>query len=314
MNSPAIETRGLSHRYSGDRLALDGLDLEVGRGEIFGLLGPNGGGKTTLFRILTTLMRPTEGQALVLARDCVTDPSGIRRRIGVVFQSPSLDGKLTVAENLRHQGNLYGLGGAALRTRAAEMLERVRLSDRAGERAEKLSGGLKRRAELAKGMLHAPELLLLDEPSTGLDPGARRDLWTYLREIRERDGVTSFLTTHLMEEAARCDRLAILDRGKLVALGTPGELTAGIGGDVVTIEADESAALRDEIATRLQVKPVVVDGSLRLELPDAASFLPRLLETFPGRIDRVTVGKPTLEDVFVHRTGHRFWAEGEPES
>jgi len=314
VNGPAIETRGLGHRYSGDRRALDGLDLEVGRGEIFGLLGPNGGGKTTLFRILTTLMRPTDGEARVLSRDCVTDPGGIRKRIGVVFQSPSLDGKLTVAENLRHQGNLYGMGGAALRTRATEMLERVRLTDRAHERAEKLSGGLKRRAELAKGMLHAPELLLLDEPSTGLDPGARRDLWTYLRDIRERDGVTSFLTTHLMEEAARCDRLAILDRGKLVALGTPTELTAAIGGDVVTIEADEPLALRDEIAARLQVEPAVVDGSLRLELPEAASFLPRLLETFPGRIDSVTVGKPTLEDVFVHRTGHRFWAEGEPES
>jgi ABC-2 type transport system ATP-binding protein len=311
VSDAAIEIRGLGHRYGAERQALVDLDLEVNRGEIFGLLGPNGGGKTTLFRILTTLMQPSEGEARVLGHDCARERGAIRRRIGVVFQSPSLDGKLTVAENLRHQGRLYGMGGAALRTRAAEMLERVRLGDRAGERAEKLSGGLKRRAELAKGMLHAPELLLLDEPSTGLDPGARRDLWTYLREIRERDGVTSFLTTHLMEEAARCDRLAILDRGKLVALGTPAELTASIGGDVISIEADEPAALRDEIEARLSVAPVLVDESLRVELPDAASFLPRLFEAFPGRIRSATVGQPTLEDVFVHRTGHRFWAEGE---
>jgi ABC-2 type transport system ATP-binding protein len=228
----ALEVHGLGHRY-GDRQALRGVDLTVRRGEIFALLGPNGGGKTTLFRIVSTLILPGEGSAAVCGHDVVRAPEAVRRCLGVLFQSPSLDPHLTVTENLRHQGRLFGLRGAELEARIAAMLERVRLADRAKEIVARLSGGLRRRADLAKAMLHGPEVLLLDEPSTGLDPGARRDLRDYLRHVREREGTTVILTTHLMDEAQESDRLAILDRGSVVALGTPAELKGEIGGDVI---------------------------------------------------------------------------------
>lgn len=308
----AIATDGLTHDYGAHR-ALDGVSLEVAPGEIFGLLGPNGGGKTTLFRILSTLMRPTGGSARLLGLDPVADAAAVRRRIGVVFQSPSLDRKLTVAENLRHQGALYGLSCADTNGRAEAMLGRVGLAERASERVETLSGGLRRRVELAKGLLHGPEVLLLDEPSTGLDPGARRDLWTYLRGVRADDGVTSLLTTHLMEEAERCDRLAILDKGRVVALGTPDELKGELGGDVFTLvpKADPDA-LRAELAERFGVDAAVVDGAVRFEQADGAAFLPKLAAAFGDRLESIALGRPTLEDVFIRRTGHRFWAEEAP--
>ena len=287
----------LTHDY-GSRRALDDVSFEVAHGEIFGLLGPNGGGKTTLFRIVSTLMRPTAGTASIAGHDCITEAATVRRKIGVVFQSPSLDKKLTVFENLKHHGHLYRLRGGALKARIAEMLERVGVGDRAHERIENLSGGMRRRVELAKGLLHEPSVLLLDEPSTGLDPGARLDLWTYLREI----SVTSLLTTHLMEEAERCDRLGILDQGKLVALGTPDELRARIGGDVVTITtADESLAA--------EAQGTWVDGTVRIEAPNGHALIPRLVERFGDRIDGIALTKPTLEDVFIQLTGHRFWGE-----
>ncbi len=302
-----IEVDKVTHRY-GERRALEEVSFDVAPAEIFGLLGPNGGGKTTLFRVASTLLVPTSGSVRVLGSG---DAMAVRRAIGVVFQSPSLDRKLTAAENLRHQGHLYGLSGAALRARAAEMLARVGVADRAGERVEGLSGGLRRRVEIAKGLLHRPKVLLLDEPSTGLDPGGRIDLWRYLRQIREQDGTTSLLTTHLMEEAERCDRLGLLDRGRLVALGTPAELKAGIGGDVVTVRGAETEALAAAIAERYQVAAQVVEGAVRFETPDGAALLPRLFGAFPGRIEALSVGKPTLEDVFVRLTGHRFWGGGE---
>jgi ABC-2 type transport system ATP-binding protein len=282
----------LTHRY-GDRLALDAVSFTVQRGEIFGLLGPNGGGKTTLFRILTTLIPPTEG----------TVQSVDRSRFGVVFQSPSLDKKLTVAENLRHHGHLYGLSGASLRQRMDELLARFGLADRRNDLVEKLSGGLRRRVELAKGLLHKPELLLLDEPSTGLDPLVRRELGDYLEELRDKDGVTVVLTTHIMDEAERCDRLALLDSGKLVALDTPAALKEQVGGDVVTVTP---ASLREAIEKRFNVQAKVVDNTVRIEWPRGHEFVPELIEAFPGKVDSVSVGKPTLEDVFIHLTGHRI--------
>ena len=254
-------------------------------------------------------MAPTAGRASVDGRDTVREAAAVRRAIGVVFQAPSLDRKLTAAENLRHQGRLYGLKGEALRARAAEMLGRVGCADRAGDRVEDLSGGLRRRVELAKGLLHGPRVLLLDEPSTALDPGGRRDLWTYLRGVRDADGVTALVTTHLMEEAERCDRLAILDRGRLVALGTPDALKAEIGGDVVTLKTRDAEALRDAVKERFGLEAAAVDGTVRLEHGDGASLVPKLAAAFPDRIDSVAVGKPTLEDVFIRKTGHRFWAE-----
>ena len=312
--APAVETvvrvEGLVHDY-GPRRALRGVDFEVGSGQIFGLLGPNGGGKTTLFRILTTLIRPTAGRASVLGNDVALRPREARAAIGVVFQSPALDRKLTTRENLETQGRLYGLGGRALREAVDAMLLRVRLADRASDRVETLSGGLMRRAEIAKGILHRPRLLLLDEPSSGLDPGARSDLWDHLRELRERDGVTVLLTTHLMEEAERCDRIAILSEGALVACGAPRDLKAEIGGDVIVIATAAPEALRGEVERLCGARASVVDGTLRLERPRGHEPIPRLLETFGDRIDSVTIGRPTLLDVFVLKTGHRFWGEAE---
>ncbi len=311
MTTPTVvQVESLIHEY-GTRRALDGVDFSVNAGEIFGLLGPNGGGKTTLFRILSTLLRPTRGRALVLGRDTTRQAHEVRDGIGVVFQSPALDRKLTVRENLETQGRLYGLRGAELREAAAEMLRRVRLADRADDRVETLSGGLMRRAEVAKGLLHRPRLLLLDEPSTGLDPGARSDLWEQLHELRDRDGVTILLTTHLMEEAERCDRLAILSRGRLVACGTPRGLKAEIGGDVIAIASPDPAALREEVERRFGGPVTVVDGTLRLERPRGHELIPKIVDAFPGRIDSVTIGHPTLLDVFIHKTGHRFWGEEE---
>jgi len=309
--APAIEVEHLTHRYD-SRAALADVSLSVSEGELFGLLGPNGGGKTTLFRILSTLLLPSEGKARVFGHDVAREPLAARRQLGVVFQAPSLDRKLTTAENLRCQGGLYGLRGATLRRRTEEMLARLGLAERRDERTEKLSGGLRRRVEIAKGLLHRPRVLLLDEPSTGLDAGARRDLRLYLRRLRDSEGVTVFFTTHLLDEAEACDRLAILDRGRLVALDTPDALKKTIGGDVIVLEAGEPETLCRQIAARFGGEPAVVGGRVRLERPQAHRFVTELVEAFPGQIESVTLAKPTLEDVFIRRTGHRFWEE-EPE-
>src|SRR5437016_8269861 len=220
--TPVIRIEGLRHNY-GSHMALNGVSFDVRPGEIFALLGPNGSGKTTLFRILSTLMLPVGGRSLIAGFDAARHPDEVRRRIGVVFQAQSIDIKLTAAENLWHQGHLYGLRGLVLQERITEMLQRVGLSERAKEKVQTFSGGMQRRVELAKGLMHRPSVLLLDEPTTGLDPGARIDLWQYLKILRDEEGVSVLITTHLMEEAERCDRLAILHEGKLVALGTPGE-------------------------------------------------------------------------------------------
>ena len=307
-----IQIEGLRHQY-GDRVALNGVSFGVNRAEIFGLLGPNGSGKTTIFRVLSTLMLPSAGRALVLDHDVALDPSGVRRRIGVVFQSRSIDVKLSAEENLIHVGHLYGLAGPALKKRVAEMLERVSLTDRAKELAETFSGGMQRRLELAKGLLHRPQVLLLDEPSTGLDPGARRDLWQYLQVLRDQEGVTVLVTTHLMEEAEKCDRLAILSQGNLVGLGTPAQLKSEIGGDVVLLDARDATAAQ-KLAGALNARfaagaAVLDDGRVRMERAAGHRFVTEIVEAFPGEIDAVTVSKPTLEDVFIRRTGHRFWNE-----
>jgi ABC-2 type transport system ATP-binding protein len=306
---PVVRVQNLSHRY-GQRLALDGVTFDVGAAEMFGVLGPNGSGKTTLFRILSTLLLPESGRASVMDHDAAADPHGVRRCIGVVFQARSLDLKLSAEENLMHQGHLYGLSGAALRHRIAAMLERVGLAARARERVENLSGGLQRRVELAKGLLHKPAVLLLDEPSTGLDPGARRDLWQYLKMLRDEERVTICVTTHLLEEAERCDRLVILSEGRIVALGTPAELKSAIGGDVVMLDARDPASLAARVAARFGITPAILDGKLRLEQANGHRFASDVIEAFPGEVQAISVSKPTLEDVFIDRTGHRFWNEG----
>jgi ABC-2 type transport system ATP-binding protein len=300
----------LRHLY-GQHEALAGVSFTVARGELFGLLGPNGGGKSTLFKILTTLLRASGGAARVAGHDVAREPAAVRRRLGVVFQHPSVDTKLTVEENLIHQGHLYGLRGRTLRARVDHLLARFGLGERRGELVEHLSGGLQRRTELAKGLLPAPEILLLDEPSTGLDPGARRDLIAYLRALRDQEGVTVVLTTHYMEEAERCDRVAVLDRGRLVALGTPDALKAQVGGDVVVVRTAAPESLRERVRSRLGIEGTLVDGTLRLEHARGHELVRDLVEAFPADVETITYGKPTLEDVFVHVTGHRFFAGAE---
>jgi ABC-2 type transport system ATP-binding protein len=307
--SAVISVQNIIHRYE-NRTALDDVSFEVRPAELFGLLGPNGSGKTTLFRILSTLMLPTAGRALIMGFDAAKDPAALRRQIGVVFQAQSVDEKLTAYENLWHQGHLYGLHGSALNSRIKEILGRVGLLDRMKELVETFSGGMARRVELAKGLLHHPSVLLLDEPTTGLDPGARRDLWQYLQILRDEERVSVIVTTHLMEEAERCDRLAILNEGKLVALGTPTELKHEIGGDVILLDATSDAeSLAQSIRARLGVDATVMGNRVRLEMENGHRFITEVVEAFPGEIQAVSVSKPTLEDVFIHRTGHRFWTD-----
>ncbi len=285
------------------------MDLTIERGEIFAVLGPNGGGKTTLFRVLSTLIPLQEGQVQIAGCDLRRGAAEIRARIGVVFQAPSLDRKLTVAENIDIQGALYGLAGRDLAARRDMLLAQFGLADRARELTEKLSGGLRRRVELAKGLIHEPELLLLDEPSTGLDPAARSDLWRYLKSLRDERGTTVILTTHFLDEADGADRIAILNEGRLVALGRPDDLRAEVGGDSITIETLSPTQLATAIHEKFGVVAKVVDASVRLEVPAGHEWIARLVEAFPGQISAIRLGKPTLEDVFIARTGHRFWRE-----
>ncbi len=317
MPIPAIEIESLSHRF-GDVAALVGVSLEISEGEIFGILGPNGGGKTTLFRILATILRPSEGDARIFGHSAVAAPHAVRRALGVVFQMPSLDVKLTARENLRHQGHLYGLRGGDLDHRINDWLERVNLADRADDFAETFSGGMRRRVELAKAMLHQPRLLLMDEPDTGLDPGARRDLWQQIRRLRDEAGVTIAMTTHLMDEADRCDRLAIIHHGRIVAIDSPSNLKSAIRGDVITIRPhDEPAALRDQVEKQFgpwpdNAAPTVIDGEIRMELANGPATVARIGEAFGPQIASITVGRPTLEDVFMHLTGSTLSEEPQP--
>ena len=302
---PIVQIDRLTRAY-GQRIALDDLTLRVDRGEIFGFLGPNGSGKTTLFRILSTLIPAPARAVKIFGLDLATHRDEIRRQIGVVFQSPSLDKQLTSVENLRHQGHLYGLSGSTLAERIDEMLQRVGMADRPRELVGRFSGGQRRRVELAKGLLHRPRILLLDEPSTGLDPGARIDLWRYLREIREKDGVTVLVTTHLMDEAEHCDQLAILDCGKLAACAAPAALKDRIGGDVISLTTDQPQRLRSALREKFAVEAAEFGSQLRVERPRGHEFIPQLVEAFPGMIQSISLGKPTLEDVFIQATGHRF--------
>jgi len=300
-----IQVDSITHRY-GERVALDDVSLGVEEGRLVALLGPNGGGKTTLFRILTTLLRPTKGTARVAGADVVQQRYEVRRRIGVVFQKPSLDQHLTVGENLLHQGHLYGLFGPALRDKSVQLLERFGIADRRADRIGTLSGGLQQRVELVKALLHDPKVLILDEPGTGMDPGARLTMMEHLAELRADAGVTVLLTTHLMDEAERCDHVAILDRGRVAAQGSPESLKLAIGGDVVTVTSPDPQSLARKVGERFGVEPEVVDGVVRIEWERGHEFVPAFIEAFPGEVNAVTVGKPTLEDVFVHCTGHRL--------
>ncbi len=297
-----IEAKGLVKKY-GDLEAVAGIDLEVYGGEIFGFLGPNGAGKSTTISMLCTLLTPTAGIARVAGIDVVRDPAAVRQRIGLVFQDPSLDDQLTARENLEFHAFVYSVPAPDRRRRIDEMLNLLQLADRASSAVKTFSGGMKRRLEIARGMLHQPQVLFLDEPTIGLDPQTRKSIWTHLNELRDTKGVTIFMTTHYMDEAEYCDRIAIIDRGKIVALGTPDELKAMVGGDVVTITSTAPGAAAKEIEDMLGVKPARDNGTLRMEVPDGKAFVPRLVRELSAPVDTVTLRRPSLDDVFLKLTG-----------
>jgi len=308
-----IEVENLSHAYQ-QRQALDNISFDVSCGEIFGLLGPNGSGKTTLFRILSTLMPVTSGTVRILGHDLATEMKAIRYLLGVVFQHPGLDAKLTVVENLRHHGHLYGLAGKTLHHRISELLERFGVADRAKERVEILSGGLQRRVEIAKALLHSPRVLLLDEPTSGLDVTARRQLSDYLGTIAQTENILVLLTTHLLDDAEACNRVGILDAGRLVALGKPDALKAQVAGDVILIESTDNETLGAAIAERFRVSTVFTNNHLRIECKRGHEFVRDVVATFPDEIQTIRFGKPTLEDVFIKLTGNPFVAKKDREN
>ncbi len=303
MAEAVIQATGLVKKY-GDLEAVRGIDLEVQPGEIFGFLGPNGAGKSTTISILCTLLRPTAGVARVAGFDVVHDPARVRQRIGLVFQDPSLDDQLTGRENLEFHAYIYNVRGDIRRRRIDEMLELLQLTDRAGSQVRTYSGGMKRRLEIARGMLHQPQVLFLDEPTLGLDPQTRRSIWTHLTELRARQHITIFMTTHYMDEAEYCDRIAIIDRGQIVALGTPDELKAKVGGDVVVMTSSQPEAAAEEIQRLLHVTPVRDDGMLRIEVADGKKFVPRLVRGLTVPVDTISMRRPSLDDVFLKLTGH----------
>ncbi len=307
---PALSVQGVQHAY-GEFTALRSMDLQINPGEIFALLGPNGSGKTTLFRLISTLMKVQQGTVSVFGVGLSDDVLRVRQSLGIVFQAASLDPKLTVVENIRCQATLYGLRGQALQERIEDVLRQMGITDRRDTPTEQLSGGLKRRVELAKGILHRPRLLLMDEPSTGLDPASRLDLWRALKDLQQASGVTVLLTTHLLEEAEKADRIAIMHAGAVVALGRPRDLRRDLGEQVLSVETTQPA----EVLAWLQERAVdaqQVDDQLRVVGSQAAALLVPLSEAFGERIQSLTLGRPSLEDVFVARTGHRFWNAEQP--
>ncbi|GDY29108.1 ATP-binding cassette domain-containing protein [Gandjariella thermophila] len=298
----AVSVRGLVKRY-GEVEAVRGIDLEVAAGEMFGFLGPNGAGKTTAIKILCTIAEATSGSATVAGHDVNTERSAVRRRIGLVFQEPTLDGYLTAEQNLRFHGELYGMPRRLLRERIDEVLEMVGLTDRRRDQVIKFSGGMKRRLEIGRGLLHSPQVLFLDEPTIGLDPQTRASIWEYIASLRERQDITIFVTTHYMDEAENCDRIAIMNEGRIVVTDTPDALKSSVGADRVQIRTEDDAAAIRQLRDRLGVEAAMHDGMVTFSVAGGAEFVPKLFATLPLRIDTVTVTRPSLDDVFMSYTG-----------
>jgi ABC-2 type transport system ATP-binding protein len=299
---PAIRVENLQKRF-GDVDAVRGVDFEVRAGETFGFLGPNGAGKSTTINMLCTLLRPTGGRAEVAGYDVVSRRNDVRREIGLVFQDTTLDLYLSAAQNLRFHGQLYGVPSARLETRMRQVLELVGLWDRRDKDVSTFSGGMKRRLEIARGLLHSPRVLFLDEPTVGLDPQTRASIWEYLDELRHQEDLTIFLTTHYMDEAEHCDRIAIMDAGKIVALDTPRALKAAIGTDRVRLETDDEVAAAAAITSRYGLETTSGDGALVLQVADGERFVPRLLADLGVPVRSISVTRPTLDDVFMTYTG-----------
>jgi ABC-2 type transport system ATP-binding protein len=308
---PAIIEAAQLSRTFGERIAVQSLDLAVAQGELFALLGPNGAGKTTTIALLCTQLTPSSGTARVAGFDIASQAGQVRSRIGLVFQDPSLDEQLTAWENLDFHARIYAMPRALFRQRAAELLALVELADRKDDVVRSFSGGMRRRLELARGLLHQPQVLFLDEPTVGLDPQTRRAIWEYLTALRQRQGVTILLTTHYLEEAEGCDRVAIMDHGRLIALDTPAALKAGLGGDVVSFApSDADAATRILAARGLAPRPS--PNGLIIEVGQGEQFVPELVSLLAAsgvQLNSVGVSRPSLEDVFIKLTGRAIRAE-----
>jgi ABC-2 type transport system ATP-binding protein len=288
---------------AGSFTAVRGVSFAVEPGEVFGFLGPNGAGKTTTISVLCTLLRPTAGRAEVAGYDVAQHPNEVRRAIGVIFQDPTLDSQLTARENLDFHAFAYDVPRAEARARGEELLRLLELWERRDQQVKTFSGGMKRRLEIARGLLHRPRVLFLDEPTLGLDPQTRALIWQYLLDLRRSDGVTLFMTTHYMDEAEFCDRIAIIDHGEIVALDTPERLKARVGGDVIALRTANNAAAAAEISARWRLQATADEGALRLEVEDGARFVPELARGLSVPIASLEVKRPTLDDVFVKLTG-----------
>jgi len=303
-----IEVEGLVKEFNG-LTAVKGISFEVREGEIFGFLGPNGAGKTTTINILCTLLKPTAGRAVLNGFDVVKDSFKVRQSIGLVFQDPSLDERLTARENLEFHTMIYRVPRGQRETRIQEVLKMVELADRQNDLVKTFSGGMKRRLEIARGLLHYPKVLFLDEPTLGLDPQTRHRIWDYIDQLKERENITIFLTTHYMEEAENCHRVAIIDYGQIIALDRPENLKKQVGGDVITLKTPESERAAEEIKERYHLLAKRENGSLHLEVPDGEAFIPELIANFSQEISSVSLRRPTLEDVFLKLTGRAIREE-----
>jgi ABC-2 type transport system ATP-binding protein len=300
--TPAIAVTDLVKEY-GEVRAVRGINFEVAMGEVFGFLGPNGAGKSTTINMLCTLAKPTSGTATVAGHDVVTERDDVRRNIGLVFQDPTLDSYLTAAQNLKLHAELYGVQSDLVRPRMQQVLEMVGLWDRRDGTVGAFSGGMRRRLEIARGLMHSPRVLFLDEPTIGLDPQTRRSIWGYIRELQEREEITIFMTTHYMDEAEWCDRIAIMDHGEIVALAPPEELKASVGKDRVTIHTDDDQAAIARLREAFDLEAKVVEGAVVFGVPSGEEFVPQLFAEFGLPIRSVAISRPTLDDVFMSFTG-----------
>ncbi|WP_222264637.1 ATP-binding cassette domain-containing protein [Modestobacter marinus] len=302
----AIDVRGLRKTYKGGDAAVEavrGIDLQVETGQTYGFLGPNGAGKSTTIEMLCTIRNPTAGTARVAGFDVVRERDQVRRRIGLVFQQQTLDQQLTAEQNLRFHADLYGLSRAEGARRIAEVLEMVALADRRKDPVTRFSGGMKRRLEIARGLVHSPQVLFLDEPTIGLDPQTRAAIWDYLHDLRRRTQITVFVTTHYMDEAEHCDRIAIMDHGEVVVEDTPEALKSSVGTDRIAVRTDDDELAIARVRQRLGVEAAMREGQVTLAVPDGASVVPRLFTELDVGIRAVTVTRPSLDDVFLTYTG-----------